>query len=81
MSDFRSATPTDPTAAGRSSAGATPALRILVVDDDRTLREGCANILRLDGHHVVSFGRGEEAIEAIERQAYDIALVDLYMTP
>src|SRR5690348_15987476 len=56
-------------------------LRILVVDDDRTLREGCANILQLDGHQVTVFSRGEEAIEAARRQHFDIALVDLYMTP
>ena len=57
------------------------ALRILVVDDDRTLREGCANILRLDNHHVTVFSRGEEAIDAAQRQHFDVALVDLYMTP
>ncbi len=56
-------------------------LRVLVVDDDRTLREGCANILRVDGHQVVACGRGEDAIAAAERQAFDLALVDLYMTP
>ena len=56
-------------------------LRILVVDDDRTLREGCANILQLDGHQVTVFARGEEAIAAAQRQHFDIALVDLYMTP
>jgi DNA-binding NtrC family response regulator len=52
-----------------------------VVDDDRPLREGCANILRMDGHEVVTFARGEDAIEAARRQHFDIALVDLYMTP
>jgi DNA-binding NtrC family response regulator len=56
-------------------------LRILVVDDDRTLREGCANILQLDGHQVTVFSRGEDAIEAARRQHFDVALVDLYMTP
>ncbi|GLC28475.1 sigma-54-dependent transcriptional regulator [Roseisolibacter agri] len=56
-------------------------LRILIVDDDRTLREGCANVLQLDGHQVVTFARGEDAIEAAQRQHFDIALVDLYMTP
>ena len=76
MSESRPAVPSsDP------ASSAAPVLRILVVDDDRTLREGCANILRLDGHHVVTFGRGEEAIDASERQHFDIALVDLYMTP
>jgi DNA-binding NtrC family response regulator len=56
-------------------------LKILIVDDDRTLREGCANVLRLDGHDVVTFARGDEAIEAATRRHFDIALVDLYMTP
>ncbi|AHG90036.1 sigma-54 factor interaction domain-containing protein [Gemmatirosa kalamazoonensis] len=56
-------------------------LRILIVDDDRTLREGCANILRLDGHDVAAFARGDEAIEAATRRHFDVALVDLYMTP
>ena len=64
-----------------ADADARRALRVLVVDDDRTLREGCANILRIDGHHVVAFGRGEDAIAAAERQTFDLALVDLYMTP
>jgi DNA-binding NtrC family response regulator len=70
-----------PDATPPADADARRALRVLVVDDDRTLREGCANILRVDGHHVVAFGRGEDAIAAAERQTFDLALVDLYMTP
>lgn len=56
-------------------------LRILVVDDDRTLREGCASVLQMDGHSVTSTGRGEEALEMVRRRKFDIILVDLYMTP
>jgi len=56
-------------------------LRILVVDDDRTLREGCASILQLDGHAVTAIGRGDEAIEVVRRRRFDLVLVDLYMTP
>ena len=56
-------------------------LRILVVDDDRTLREGCASMLQMDGHNVASTGRGEEALELVRRRRYDIVLVDLYLTP
>lgn len=56
-------------------------LRILVVDDDRTLREGCVSILQIDGHVVTSTGRGEEALEFVRRRRFDIVLVDLYMTP
>ena len=72
--------PVDRATPGDDPDRKTP-LRILIVDDDRTLREGCANVLQLDGHHVVTFARGEDAIEAVQRQHFDIALVDLYMTP
>ena len=56
-------------------------LRILVVDDDRTLREGCASVLQMDGHMVTSSGRGEEALDLVRRKRFDIVLVDLYMSP
>lgn len=56
-------------------------LRILVVDDDRTLREGCVSVLQMDGHTVASTGRGEEALEFVRRRKFDLVLVDLYMTP
>ncbi|MBL0937510.1 MAG: sigma-54-dependent Fis family transcriptional regulator [Gemmatimonadaceae bacterium] len=56
-------------------------LRILVVDDDRTLREGCASVLQMDGHQVSSTGRGDEALDLVRRRKFDLVLVDLYMTP
>ena len=56
-------------------------LRILVVDDDRTLREGCVSVLQMDGHIVTATGRGDEAIDLVQRRRFDVVLVDLYMTP
>src|SRR5690348_7746167 len=56
-------------------------VRILVVDDDRTLREGCASVLQLDGYNVTFCGRGDEAVELVKRRKFQIILVDLYMTP
>ena len=56
-------------------------LRLFIVDDDRTLREGCASVLQLDGYNVTSTGRGDEALETVKRKKFDIILVDLYMTP
>ena len=56
-------------------------LRILVVDDDRTLREGCASVLQADGYSVTSMGRGDEAVDLVKRRKFDIVLCDLYMTP
>jgi DNA-binding NtrC family response regulator len=56
-------------------------MRALVVDDDRTLREGCASVLRAEGMNVEVTGRGEEAIQMISRSRFDIMLVDVYLEP
>ncbi len=63
------------------SRGERATIRILVVDDDRTLREGCATVLEVEGYKVFVCGRGDEAVEMIKRLGFDILLVDLYMTP
>jgi len=63
------------------SASHRSTIRILVVDDDRTLREGCASLLQVEGYSVTVCGRGDEAIEMIRRSHFDIVLVDLCMTP
>jgi DNA-binding NtrC family response regulator len=56
-------------------------LRVLIVDDDRTLREGCASVLQLDGYSVTFTGRGDEALDLVKRRKFDIVLCDLYMQP
>jgi DNA-binding NtrC family response regulator len=56
-------------------------IRVLIVDDDRTLREGCASALQIDGYNVTTMGRGDEAIDLVRRRKFDIVLVDLLMTP
>ena len=33
-------------------------IRVLVVDDERTLRESCASVLQMDGYNVTLVGRG-----------------------
>jgi DNA-binding NtrC family response regulator len=59
----------------------TEKMRALIVDDDRTLREGCASVLRSEGFVVDVTARGDEAIEMVRRSRYDIMFVDVYMTP
>ena len=59
----------------------TEKMRALIVDDDRTLREGCASVLRAEGINVEVTGRGEEAIQMIHRSRFDIMLVDVYLEP
>ena len=77
---------TGPTAGTVADATAVPAelradLRVLVVDDDRTLREGCVSVLEQDGYQVSSTGRGDEAINLVQTRKWDIVLCDLFLTP
>ena len=59
---------------------ARSALRVLVVDDEQTLRASCSSVLQYDGYDVVTCGRGDEAREVLQRTAFDIVLVDLNMS-
>jgi DNA-binding NtrC family response regulator len=54
-------------------------IRILIVDDEHTLRESCASVLRQEGYDATVSGRGQEALDLLKRRAFDIVLVDLYM--
>jgi two-component system response regulator PilR (NtrC family) len=55
-------------------------LRILVVDDEDTLRESCASVLRHEGYNITVCGRGEEALQLLQNRTFDIVLIDLYMS-
>jgi DNA-binding NtrC family response regulator len=52
---------------------------VLIVDDERTLRESCASVLEYEGYQVSVCSRGEEARETLKRNKFDIVLLDLYM--
>jgi CheY-like chemotaxis protein len=52
---------------------------ILVVDDSSDSREPLMRLLRLQGHGVCSACDGIEALEAIERHAPDLILLDVMM--
>lgn len=54
-------------------------IQILVVDDERTLRESCSSILSTEGFPVTATGKGDEALQLLKRLRPQIVLVDLYM--
>jgi signal transduction histidine kinase/CheY-like chemotaxis protein len=54
-------------------------LRVMVVDDDKQLREVLQDMLQLDGHEVSLAGDGPSALEEIHRKTYDILITDLGM--
>jgi len=53
---------------------------VLIVDDEHSLRESCASLLRTEGFDVTVSGRGSEALDLVKRHRFDILLLDLYMT-
>ena len=54
-------------------------LQVLVVDDERDIRDGCERILVRKGCTVSKASNGEEALGFIEQTPYDIVLLDLKM--
>jgi CheY-like chemotaxis protein len=53
--------------------------RILVVDDDATLRETMAEVLSEDGFEVRGAPNGQEALEMLEEWPADLVVLDLMM--
>ena len=61
-------------------SGAKPSVRILVVDDERTLRESCRTFLETEGYNVQVCGKGDEALDLLKRRTFDIVFIDQYMS-
>ncbi|TQL67830.1 DNA-binding response OmpR family regulator [Nocardioides albertanoniae] len=53
--------------------------RVLVVDDDLTVREVLASYLRAGGHDVVETGDGEQALREMRAAPADIVVLDLML--
>src|ERR1043166_9152845 len=54
-------------------------VRLLVVEDEASLREGIADLLTGDGHDVVAVGDGVAGVEAGLRDPYDLLVLDLML--
>ena len=53
--------------------------QLLLVEDDETIAFGLVHALQRDGHNVVHFDNGEDAIDALDRGLPDIAILDLVL--
>jgi len=62
----------------RRTAGARK-LQILVADDNPTNREVLGKILQRGGHDVTLVDDGEQALDAVEHDSYDVVLLDRNM--
>jgi len=54
-------------------------MRILIVEDERTLREGLTDLLSAAGHNVVAHEGGRPAVDCGTREAFDLVLLDLML--
>ncbi|HYG56269.1 MAG TPA: ATP-binding protein, partial [Burkholderiales bacterium] len=63
--------------ARRAAAGRK--LHILVADDNPTNREVVARILERGGHQATLVANGEQALDAVERERFDLVLLDRNM--
>jgi two-component system, NtrC family, response regulator PilR len=70
----------DDSATGNRTACDSRAVgKLLVVDDEQSMREFLAICLRRAGHEVVSAKSGTEAIERLRDQPIDLVITDLKM--
>ncbi len=54
-------------------------MRILLVEDEKSLREGLQLNLELEGYEVVSTGNGRQALELFASQHFDLLLLDVML--
>jgi DNA-binding response OmpR family regulator len=51
--------------------------KILVVDDEENVRQSLEHILRLEGYETTSASYGDQALDELARENYDLMLLDL----
>jgi CheY-like chemotaxis protein len=73
---LRVVTPSEPEA---NPAETASRLRVLVVDDERSIRALCRVNLQLAGLDVLEAENGEEALQQVEQESPDIVLLDVMM--
>src|SRR5688572_12874111 len=69
--------------AGRDPLAIAPevksSIRVFIVEDDRTLREGLTITLQAEGYNVTVASTGDEALESMKRTRFDIVITDLHL--
>ena len=52
---------------------------VLVVDDERVIRDGCSRLLAPEGYRVLTTENGREALDLLPAESPDLILCDLVM--
>ena len=53
--------------------------KILLADDDKSLNRSVDILLTLDGHQTIPVYNGEEALQKLTQQKFDLVITDLIM--
>ncbi|ACL26589.1 PAS domain-containing protein [Chloroflexus aggregans] len=64
---------------GSPSSVQTPALHILVAEDNEINQQVALHLLRVLGHHVTVVANGREALHSVQHGQFDVVLMDLQM--
>ena len=67
------------TAAGTPGGASEPSRRVLLVEDERHIRELVQLHLGLEGCDTTAVGNGEEALALLRQQAFDLVVLDLML--
>jgi len=65
--------------AHRSRGGARPGKRILLVDDDSTVRDSLNDVLLAEGYLIIPAEDGQQALDLANKSPVDLVLLDLNM--
>jgi len=52
---------------------------VLVVDDEKVIRDGCSRLLSREGYHILTAENGLEALNLLTKEQVDVILCDLVM--
>ena len=58
---------------------ASDAKKILLVEDEKAIRDAVAAYLEREGYWVVGVGDGQSAIEEFEKHQFDLVVLDLML--
>jgi DNA-binding NtrC family response regulator len=54
--------------------------RVLIIDGDESIRAGCKQTLELEGFRIAVAENAEQAMERIQKESFDVALLDLRLS-
>jgi len=67
------------TTSTRARSTHRPGKRILLVDDDSTVRDSLNNVLQSEGYLVIPADNGQQALDLANKSSVDLVLLDLNM--